>query len=293
MPKRDKWADWLAERRYGGDAEARHRSSIELERWRDEVLDAACLRRGETLLDVGCGEGLVAFGALERGAGMVIFSDISADLLEECRSAAHELGVLDRCRFVQASANDLRAVRTASVDVVTTRSVLIYVADKRGAFTEFARVLHRRGRLSIFEPINRFSRRGHDTLAGYDIRPVDDVGRKLRALYDALQPQDSDAMLNFDERDLIRFARDAGFSRIRLVFEARVEPTAPRSWDAFLRTAGNPNIPTLEEAMDQALTAAERGRLTAHLRPLVEQGIGESRVATARLTATKSDATPL
>ena len=35
---------------------------------RDKVLDRADLRPGETLLDVGCGNGLIGFGALERGA---------------------------------------------------------------------------------------------------------------------------------------------------------------------------------------------------------------------------------
>ena len=51
--------------------------------------------------------------------------------------------------------------------------------------------------------------------------------------------------------------------------------------------AGNPNIPTLEEAMDQALTPDEAKRLAAHLRPLVEQGRGTWRMAHAYLWATK------
>lgn len=49
--------------------------------WRDRVLDNARVAEGETLLDVGCGEGLIGPGALERGAGTVIFSEISQDLL--------------------------------------------------------------------------------------------------------------------------------------------------------------------------------------------------------------------
>lgn len=38
----------------------------------------------------------------------------------------------------------------------------------------------------------------------------------------------------------------------------------------MLKTAGNPRIPTLEEAMDETLTLAEREAFVAHLRPLVE-----------------------
>ena len=44
-------------------------------------------------------------------------------------------------------------------DAVTVRSVLIYVAAKAASFREFARVLRPGGRLSIFEPINRWSGR--------------------------------------------------------------------------------------------------------------------------------------
>jgi ubiquinone/menaquinone biosynthesis C-methylase UbiE len=128
---------------------------------------------GETLLDVGCGEGLIGFGALERGAGEVIFSDVSANLLDLCREAAGELGVLDRCRFVEAAAAELGAIDEDSVDVVATRSVLIYVTRKQAAFDEFARVLRPGGRASVFESINRFALRDADTWAGYDLGPLD------------------------------------------------------------------------------------------------------------------------
>jgi 16S rRNA G966 N2-methylase RsmD len=55
---------------------------------RDKVLDRAALRQGEKLLDVGAGEGWIGFGAFGRGAGEVVFSDISTDVLDACREAA-------------------------------------------------------------------------------------------------------------------------------------------------------------------------------------------------------------
>ena len=284
---RDKWAEWLAERRYGGDPETRRRLRDQLNPTRDKVLDLAGLSEGESLLDVGCGEGLIAFGALERGAGTVIFTDISTDLLDLCRQVAGELGLTDRCRFIEASADDLDGVENETVDVVATRSVLIYVDDKRAAFHEFARVLRPGGRLSIFEPINRFALREADTWAGYDLSPIHDIGEKIRAIYDAIQPRDSDPMLDFDERDLVQLTEEAGFFPIRILLEIEIKRTDPRAWEGFLNTSGNPRIPTVAEAMDQALTSAERGQLTNHLRPLVEQGLGVWRMATAHLVATK------
>lgn len=284
---RDRWAEWLAERRFGGDPETRRRVLGELAATRDKVLDLAELAAGETLLDVGCGEGLIAFGALERGTTTVIFSDISSDLLDFCRQAATELGVLDRCRFIEASADDLHAVDDESIDVVTTRSVLIYVRHKRAAFREFVRVLRPGGRVSLFEPINRFAQRAGDSWAGYDLSPLGGVGKKLRAIYEAIQPPDSDPMLDFDERDLIRLAEDAGLFPIRLLLEADIKPTDSRPWEVFLNSSGNPRIPTMAEAMEQALTPAERERLVNYLRPLVEQGRGTQRMATAHLVGTK------
>jgi hypothetical protein len=51
--------------------------------------------------------------------------------------------------------------------------------------------------------------------------------------------------------------------------------------------SGNPRIPTLAEAMEQALSPAEREALERHLRPLVEEGRGTWRMASAYLRAEK------
>jgi len=284
--KRDCWADWIARMRPGSrDGEGRDHPHW---RWRDRILDAAEPIAGEIVLDVGCGEGLVAFGALERDAREAVFSDISDDLLEFCRAAAAELGLLDRCRFVRAAADDLSPIADATVDVVTTRSVLIYVADKGSALREFARVLRPGGRISIFEPINRFARTNSDSWAGYDLGPILDVVRKVRAIYERIQPPETDPMLAFDERDLIRHAEEAGFTPIRLQLEAEIRQIDPLPWEEFVDRAANPRVPTLVEAMHEALTTAERDDLVRHLRPLVEKGRGTYRTAIAFLSATKA-----
>ncbi len=104
---------------------------------RDKVLDLAILQDGDVLLDVGTGDGLIGFGALQRNPTCrVIFSDISQDLLNHAQGLAQDMDVVDRCRFVHASVDDLHQFADASVDIVTTRSVLIYVANKVGAFAE-------------------------------------------------------------------------------------------------------------------------------------------------------------
>jgi arsenite methyltransferase len=288
MPERerDQWAQWLLHRRHGGDPEQLQQMLAYLRPIRDRVLDHAGLAAGETLLDVGCGDGLIAFAALERvgDQGTVIFSDISQDLLDHCQSLAAEMGVLDRCRFVRAGAEDLAEIPDGSVDVITSRSVLIYVADKPRAFAEFFRVLRPGGRISLFEPINRFGM-GQPS---WDAGPIQELRDQVRAVYEALQPRDTDPMLDFDERDLLSLAEAAGFREIHLVYQADIEPAEPRPWETTLHSSGNPRIPTLAEAMAQVLTPEEAARYEAYLRPIIERGEGVSRGATADLWAVKA-----
>src|SRR6266508_4098145 len=152
----DRWAEWILSRRFGGDESAAAHMLEGLGKVRDRVLERAEVREGETVLDVGCGDGLIAFGALERvgAGGHVIFSDVSQDLLDVSRELADGDA---RCEFVLAGAEDLAPIADESVDVVAMRSVIIYVSDKRAAFGEFFRVLRPGGRLPMFEPINRFT----------------------------------------------------------------------------------------------------------------------------------------
>lgn len=287
--QKDIWSQWLLNRRFGGDAERMKKMFDFLHPIRDKVLSHIHLEQNGTLLDVGCGDGLIAFGALEKfETCQVIFSDISEDLLRHVRALVQEMNVQDRCRFVQASADDLSTLESDSVDAVTTRSVLIYVSAKQKVFDEFHRVLKAGGELSIFEPINRFSFPGPpNQFDGYDITPVAELAQKVQVVYLRIQPPDSDPMTDFDERDLVSLAEKAGFSEIHLELQIDVKPPKNRDWSVLLRTAGNPKIPTLEEAMQQVLTPAETERFVGHLRPLVEAGQGVRRSAVAYLWAVK------
>ncbi len=284
---------WLLQRRFGGNPRRMKAAMDVLYPIRDRILTNAELGEGKVLLDVGCGDGLIAFGALEKGgANRVIFSDISQDLLNHARSIAQEMHVIDRCEFLCASVDNLSALQDSSVDAVTTRSVLIYVAAKQKAFNEFYRVLKPDGRLSIFEPINRFRypepAHLHD---GYDVTPVIEIAQRIKAVYRRLQP-DTDPLLDFDERDLLAFAEKAGFHEVHLELHAQIAPLSPlrqeMDWETYWRTAWSPKIPTLEEAVNQALTPEETEEFVAHLRPVVEAKQGMDRMAYAYLWAVKS-----
>jgi arsenite methyltransferase len=286
--QKDIWHQWLLERRFGGDPARMKMLTDYLYPIRDKVLSHINLEKNETLLDVGSGDGLIAFGALEKFEKCrVIFSDISQDLLSHSENLAQEMNVRGRCQFICASADDLSVLEDESVDAVTTRSVLIYVSAKQKAFQEFYRVLRPEGELSIFEPINRFAfPEPPDRYEGFDVTPVADIAQKLVALWQHYQPDD-DPMVDFDERDLISYVEKAGFSEIHLELIADIRPMEKEDWSAYIHSAWNPKVPTLEEAMHEVLTPQEIETFSNHLRPLVEAGQGTHRLAVAYVWAVK------
>ena len=152
------------------------------------------------------------------------------------------------------------------------------------------RVLRPGGRISLFEPINVLMQGcGSRRCFGYDVSAVAEIAAKLDAQFATIQPPGADPMLDFDDRDLVRLAEQAGFADVQLDLRVTVRARRPAApWDRFLRQSGNPNLPPLAEMLERALSPAELAVFTAHLRPLVEAGMGESREAVAYLTASDS-----
>ncbi|MFI6076158.1 class I SAM-dependent methyltransferase [Actinoplanes sp. NPDC051343] len=269
----DRWSQWLLTRRDGDSEPIRAQNAVSLAAFRDGVLARAALRPDDVVLDVGCGTGLIGFAALERlgPAGQVIFTDISDDLLDECRRTA---GDDPRASFVRAGADDLTGIEDASVDVVTMRSVLLYSDRKEAAFHEFFRVLRPGGRLSLFEPINRFLvEHGPHRMFGLPDSPVDDLLRKISLVYfDAGSAAASQTIVDFDERDLLAWADAAGFDAIELDYRAELRALADPivDWEGLKRTAPNPLAPTYGDVIAGVLTAEEQRRLDTYMRGLAE-----------------------
>jgi 2-polyprenyl-3-methyl-5-hydroxy-6-metoxy-1,4-benzoquinol methylase len=107
------------------------------------------LRRGERVVDLGCGAGMDALIAARMVGpeGRVIAVDMTREMLEkaEASAAAMELANIE---FKQAYIEDL-PVPDAWADVVISNGVINLVPDKRRVFREMHRVLKPGGRAQI------------------------------------------------------------------------------------------------------------------------------------------------
>jgi hypothetical protein len=93
-------------------------------------------------------------------------------------------------------------------------------------------------------------------------------------------------MLDFDERDLVRHAKRAGFADISLELRVTVKDgKRPVRWERALRMSANPLVPPLGEVLDRVLSPQEIAEFTAQVKPLVESGTGRERQALAYLAA--------
>lgn len=251
------WTRWLLRSRFRGP---HGQETLEfLTAIRDRVLDRAQLRPGAFVLDVGSGDGLLAFGALPRVApgGVVIVDDISQDTLDACAHLACEIGVDQRMRFVRNSATALADVPDAAVDAVLTRSALVYVYDKARAAAEFRRVLRPGGRISLFEPV--LHQEWRSPRFGIDPGPVAALAQRVEDAFRAMQPPEAAALLAHDERDMLAIFERAGFADLDLELHVHVRrDRKDLGWfEAQLEGSGHPRIPSLRQAIAQALSPGE------------------------------------
>lgn len=277
----DVWSDWLLHRRHGDNPAFAKVVQAEVDRFVDRVLDAAQLAPGMRLADIGTGEGVTALRAIERiGPTLsVVLTDVSRAMLQHAESCALERGVRSQCAFLHCPADHLDGIADASVDVVTTRAVLAYVADKRAALAEFHRILKPGGRISIAEPILQddafLATALKIRLEAEDVRTKDGflplLHRWKAAQYPDSQEQISNnPLVNYSERNLFEFVRLAGFVDIHLELHIDLLPSVIPSWEVFLNTSPHPWAPAPGTILAEQFTPTERELFEAVMRPTIE-----------------------
>jgi arsenite methyltransferase len=279
--KSDVWSEWLLHRRHAGDPVFADVVRAEVERYADRVIDAARLAPGMTLADIGAGEGLIAFRAIDRiGHTLrVIIADVSAAMLRHAEALAIQRQVQGQCTFLQCPADRLDDIPDTSVDVVTTRAVLAYVSDKSAALREFHRVLKPGGRISIAEPIlqdEAFVATALRTMIETKSVRSQDPFLPLLHRWKAAQYPDTHEKIanspiaNYSERNLFEIVRRSGFVEIHLELHIDMLPSILTSWEVFLDGSPHPWAPPLSTILKEQFTLEERQLFEQIMRPIVE-----------------------
>ena len=115
----------------------------------EAMLDAADLRPGERVLDIGCGNGATTIEAARRvrPGGVVVGIDLSSPMLGLARQRASAAGA-NEIEFVEADAQR-HDFAVGAFDVAVSRFGVMFFDDPGAAFANIGRALAPGGRLAF------------------------------------------------------------------------------------------------------------------------------------------------
>ncbi|MBQ7764852.1 class I SAM-dependent methyltransferase [bacterium] len=216
------WTQWLKQNRFAGQTpEMIEQTTKWLEAVRDVILVYAEIMQHETVIDIGCGTGLLAFKALEMQdcKGKVIFSDKFQDCLDDCKKILDESGVTEGYEMLLSPCEHI-ALPESSVHKALMRSVLVHIVHKQPAISEIYRILKPGGKFCAFEPVIRSNTRYWEILDPMYIEKYGDFKR----VENEMMENELDSLCNFDENTLRMNLEIAGFS----IPEVKVQEVASR-----------------------------------------------------------------
>ena len=216
------WTQWLKQNRFAGQTpEMIEQTTKWLEAVRDVVLVYADIMEHETVIDIGCGTGLLAFKALEMQncKGKVIFSDKFQDCLDDCKAILDKSGITEGYQMLLSPCEHID-LPASTVHKALMRSVLVHIPNKQPAINEIYRILKPGGKFCAFEPIIRSNTRYWEILDPNYIKAYEDFKR----VENEIMENPLDSLCNFDENTLKMNLEIAGFS----IPEVKVQQVASK-----------------------------------------------------------------
>lgn len=208
----DNWYEWLNKTRFDSLDSSMLNASIEwLNQVRDLILLKSKIRKTDTVLDIGCGNGLLGLKILsaQNGLGNVIFLEPDKECLEYCRKSIDKLSIKTGFELINSNC-ECMPISSESVDKVVMRSVLAHIDNKQKAINEIYRVMKKNSIFCGFEPV--ISQNMHY----WQILPESGITNyeKFKEIEEKIWNDNSDSLLNYNYENLEYFFKNSNFNQV-------------------------------------------------------------------------------
>lgn len=203
------WYDWFKNIQHDGmsDDEISSSSKIIIH-LRNLLLNNALIKKNSTVIDIGCGFGLLGtkIAKVKNGNGKVIFLDIDDNFLNECKKYIKENNITTKCEFINSNCTDM-PIESNSIDNAVMRSCIVHVDDKQSAFNEIYRILNNDGIFCAIEPVIS------DNKKIWQILPetLAEKYKNFAQIEDKIYSDNDECIFNYNEKTIEQMLHTAGF----------------------------------------------------------------------------------
>lgn len=262
----ENWTQWLKNGRFSYMTDQQQEQTINwLLSVRNNILEIAQIKAGDTVIDIGTGTGLLAFGVYEKfgDSCKIIASDHFIDCLEECQKVAQQCTISPEImEFRQLDASNIN-LPDNSVDVILMRSVLVHILDKQPPVNEFFRILKAGGRLCFYEPIISSNTRYNELV---EMTQYPEAGKIIEA-EEFVMTYPDDPLTNFTLESIQLNLQLAGFEKtvVQPVVEESTYPVKEGMVNQWFNASPSPGSKSMKDRLLEKLSEDEFNRYKEYL----------------------------